>query len=167
VKDSLWITSAGLSLFRGPLRARLEYDDVRWTISPWHGWRADLQVVSPIGPSTNVNGTATWQDRHFTETAENGGVPAYTEKVVSASGNIQQFFFSHTLSFSCGGSYSRYEGLADSESYSLNAALSWRIGKLDVSGGANYTSANSRYGAAYASRNVHEYYYLRLKRILF
>ena len=161
------VLAAGLSLFRGPWRARLEFDDVRWTISPWHGWRADLQIVSPIGPSTNVNGTATWQDRHFDETAGNGGVPAYTERIVSASGNVQQFLFSHTLSLSCGGSYSRYEGLAFSRSYSLNAALSWKIGKLDVSGGANYTSADSQDATTYESRTVHQYYYLRVKRILF
>ncbi|HTS01429.1 MAG TPA: hypothetical protein VMN04_02820 [Thermoanaerobaculia bacterium] len=161
------VLAAGVSSFAGPLRARVEYDDVRWTISPWHGWRADLQVVSPLGPSTNVNATAAWQYRHYADTTETGGLPAYVERIVSASGNIQQFLFSHTLSLSCGGSYSRYDGLAYSRSYALNAALTWRVGKLDVSGGASYTNADSQSNTLYASRTVHQYYYLRLKRILF
>jgi hypothetical protein len=161
------VLTAGVSFFKGPWRGRVEFEDVRWTISPWRGWRAELQIVSPIGSSTNVYATASWQERRFAETTEDGGVPAYTEKVVSASGNIQQFFFSRTLSLSCGGSYSRYEGLAFSRSYSLNAALSWRVGKLDLSGGANYTNAESESGLTFASRTMHQYYYLRLKRILF
>ena len=161
------VLAAGVSFFNGPWRGRVEYDDVRWTTSPWHGWRADVQLVAPVNPTTNVNATATAQYRHYADTTEFGGIPGYVERAVSASGNVQKFLFSRALSVSGGGSYSRYEGLATSRSWALNASLSWRVGKLDLSGGASYTNTDSQGGTIYASSTVHQYYYLRLKRILF
>ena len=158
---------AGVSFFRGPWRGRVEYEDVRWVISPWRGWRAEAQFVGSLGPSTNLNATGSWQDRRFGETFDSGARPAYTEKVTSASASLQRFLFSRTLTFSSGGSYSRIQGLADSRSYSLNATVSWRVGKLDVTGGASYTDAETQGGTDLASRTAHQYYYLRLRRLLF
>lgn len=161
------VLTAGLSFFRGPLRARVEYEDVRWATSPWQGWRGEVQYIGPIGPSTNVNGTATFQVRNFEETQGIGGLPAYTETVLSASGNVQQFFLWRTLSLSGGGSFSRITGLSDSRTYTLNVTLSWKIGKLDLAAGANYSNTETQDATAYASRTVHQYYYLRLRRFLF
>lgn len=161
------ILTAGLSFLKGPLRARLEYADVRWATSPWRGWKGEVQLVGPIGPATNLSATARYQDRHFAATEGGGALPAYTETEISASGSLQQFLVSRSLSIVGGGSYSRIQGLSESRTYGLNATLSWKIGKLDVAGGATYTDSQSQSGTAIASRNVRQYYYLRLRRVLF
>jgi len=158
---------AGVSFFNGPLRGRVEYADVSWATSPWHGWKGEIQYVGPIGPNTNVNGTANYQDRHFEETTSNGGLPAYTEKSTAVFGNIQQFLLSRQLSLSGGGSYSRIQGLSDSRTWSFNATLSFKAGRLEVLGGANYSNTDTQNGTTYASRTTHQYYYLWLRRLIF
>jgi hypothetical protein len=161
------VLTAGLSFFEGPLRARIEYGNVRWAVSPWHGWKGEIQYVGALGPTTNVNGIADWQVRSFDETLGTGGLPAYTERVATASGSVQQFLLTRTLSIAAGGSYSYITGLSESRAYTLNATLSWRIGKLDLSGGANYSNTRTQDATAYAGRTMHEYYFLRLRRMLF
>jgi hypothetical protein len=164
--DSRVIT-AGLSFFDGPFRARLEYGDVQWAISPWHGWRGELQYTGPLGPTTNVNAAASYQIRNVEESPEGDGPPPYTEKTFSASGNVQQYLLSRTLAVSGGGTFNWLTGLSESRSYSLNATLTWKIGKLDISGGATYSDTDTQNGTAYASRTVHRFYFLRLRRLLF
>ncbi|HQR44645.1 MAG TPA: hypothetical protein PK598_01360 [Thermoanaerobaculia bacterium] len=161
------VFTAGLSFLKGPWRARVEYGDVRWATSPWHGWKGEVQFTGPVGRSTNLNGLATYQVQNFEGTEGTGGLAAYKQTGLSASGNVQQFLVARTLSLSGGASYSRITGLSDSRSYSLNATLSWKIGKLDLSGGATYSNAETQNVSFYTTRTVRQYYYLRLRRLLF
>lgn len=158
---------AGLSYFNGPLRGRVEYEDVTWATSPWQGWRAEVQYIGPVTPLTNVNGTVSYRVRSFEATAGTGGLPAYTERITAASGSVQHFFFSRTLAISLGGSYSHITGLTASTAYTANLNLSWKVGRIDVLGGANYSNNYASDALAYSSRTVHQIYYVRIRRMLF
>ena len=114
--------------------------------------RANLQVVSPIGPSTNVNGTATSAGPAFPtrppETAACRRIPRGSSRRPATSSSS----FSHTPFRSPAGAPTEVRRAGVEPVYSLDAALSWRIGKLDLSGGANYTSADSQSGRRRPSR---------------
>lgn len=161
------VFTAGVSYNSAPWRALVEYASVTWAASPWTGWKAEAQYIGPVAAMTTVNVTASYQQRDFGQSDFGDGTPPYTESATAAFGSVQQFFFSRQLSVSAGGSYSRVQGLSDSRSVGLNANLSWKTGKLEILGGANYTNTQTAGGTAYAGRTIHQYYYLWLRRLLF
>ena len=116
---------------------------------------------------TTVNVTASYQQRHFGQSDSGEGTPPYTERATAAFGSVQKLFFSRQLSASAGGSYSRVQGLSDSRSVGFNANVSWKTGRLEILGGANYTNTQTANGTAFAGRTIHQYYYLWLRRLLF
>ena len=161
------VFTAGVTYSAGPWRALAEYASVSWAASPWTGWKGEVQYIGPVAPMTTVNVTASYQNRHFGQSDFGGGAPPYTEQVTAAFGSVQQLLFSRQLSISAGGSYSRVQSLSDSRSVGLNANLSWKTGRLEILGGANYTNTQTASGTAYAGRTIHQYYYLWLRRLLF
>jgi hypothetical protein len=161
------VFTAGASYNDGPWRALVEYGSVTWAASPWTGWKGEVQYIGPVAPMTTLNVTASYQQRHFGQSDSGEGTPPYTERATAAFGSVQKLFFSRQLSLSAGGSYSRVQGLSDSRSVGLNANLSWKTGRLEILGGANYTNTQTANGTAYAGRTIHQYYYLWLRRLLF
>jgi hypothetical protein len=149
------------------VRARVEYQDVSWAVNPFHGWRAEVQVTGPLTQTTTGNAFLFYQRREITQTPTEGAPFTYTETNSSAYGNIQQTFFSRSLSLSAGGSYSLVNGLTDSHSWTLSGTLNWKIGKLDVTGGANYSRLDTESGIAVTTSRTYQYYYVRLRRTIF
>ena len=64
------------------------------------------------------------------------------------------------------GSYSVSKSLVDSDSLSLNAALTWHVGLLSVNGGAQLSRAESKPPTGIVVLNT-QYYYLTVTRKLF
>lgn len=161
------VATVGVSVFKGPLRGRLEFQDVKWDVGPFRALRAEVQYIGALTRTTNTNATADYQNRHFAETFVNGARPAYTENMLTVAGSVQQVLLARALSVSLGGSYALISGLSRSRSYSLHASLEWRLGKLEVSGGASYSNSNTQDQTSYAGERTHSYYFLKLRRILF
>jgi hypothetical protein len=159
--------TAGLVLQRGPLLARGEYQDVQWNISPYRSWREDLQYVTNINPTTNVFAAASYLNRYYPHGQFQSHPEAFTEETFSASGSIQKELFSRNLSLSGGGSYSRIQGLIDSNSYSVNTSLIWKIGKVDLTIGASAYATDSSGAGSTSTKRDHELVYLRFRRRLF
>jgi hypothetical protein len=159
--------TAGLVLQRGPLLARGEYQDVQWNISPYRSWRVDLQYVTNINPTTNVFAAASYLNRYYPHGQFQSHPEAFTEETFSASGSIQKQLFSRNLSLSGGGSYSRIQGLIDSNSYSVNTSLIWKIGKVDLTIGASAYATDSSGASSTSTKRDHELVYLRFRRRLF
>ena len=162
--DSL---ATGVLFYKEPVRARVEYQDVSWAVNPFHGWRAEVQVTGPLTQTTTGNAFLSYQRREITQTPTDGAPFTYTETNSSAYGNVQQTFYSRSLSISAGGSYSLVNGLSDSHSWTLSGTLNWKIGKLDVTGGANYSRLDTESGTAVSTSRTYQYYYLRLRRTIF
>jgi hypothetical protein len=157
----------GVRYQNGPWRARGEYQDLQWEVSPYRAWRADLQYIGAINPTMNFYGTAAYVNKYYPEGTSTGLSEPYTDQTASASGNIRKEVPSQGLAFSVGGSVSRTLGRTDTNAYALNSSLSWKIGKMSLSAGANlYGSDTSGYASADSSR-VHQYYYVTLRRIIF
>jgi hypothetical protein len=66
-----------------------------------------------------------------------------------------------------GGGYTRVTGLDEGHTLLLNGSLTWRIGLIDVSAGANYYNTDSQNGTAFASHRERGFYFLKLKRRIF
>lgn len=159
--------AAGLALHVGPARARVEYQDLRWEISPFHAWRADLQYVGSFGPTTSFNATAAYLIKDFFRGRSPDASQRYTEKSKSAAANLQQQLFARRMSVSIGGSYSRIEGLLQNSAYSVNGSLTCRVGKLDLSAGGSAYKSETEGLDVLTNRRLHHYYYLKLRRQLF
>lgn len=159
--------TAGLVLQRGPLLARGEYQDVQLNISPYRSWRADLQYVSNINPTTNVFASASYLNKYFPHGEFQSHPEAFTERTVSASGSIQKEFFARNLFLSAGGSYTHIQGLIDSDSYSVNSSLIWKIGKVELTIGANAYATDSSGAGSVSTNRDHQLVYLKFRRRLF
>jgi hypothetical protein len=70
-----------------------------------------------------------------------------------------------TVSF--GGSYSHLTGLSETEAYSLDGSLGWRIGLLDIAAGANVARSRSFGGISLPTRRSSDTYWVRVRRDLF
>lgn len=156
--------TAGVRLLRGPLRARAEVQDLQWEISPYRAWRGEVQYIGSIGPATSLYGTAQYVHKHFPRGTSPGQPEEYTDETASAAGSIRKEIPSQGLSLSAGGSISRTLGRVDTSAWSLNSALTWQIGRLSVTAGANAYSSDSEGSAAVENDRLHQYYYLSLRR---
>jgi hypothetical protein len=161
--DSRAVT-AGIAVALGAPRLRIEYMDVYWDTGPYRGWKGDFQYAGNISKTTTANATATYQHRRFSETVTQD---AYSETIASVGASVQQFLFARTLSISLGGAYSWVMGLEESRTTSLNASLSWKVGLVDLSGGASYYNSESQNGTIFAGHREHGYCFLKLRRKVF
>ena len=57
--------------------------------------------------------------------------------------------------------------LPSTGAWSLNSSLSWKIGKLDVTAGANVYGSSTSGTTTVDSDRVHQYYYVTVRRVLF
>jgi hypothetical protein len=157
----------GLRYLNGPWRARGEYQDLEWEVSPYRAWRGELQYVGPVNPTTNVYGTAQYLHKYYPQGTSQGQPEAYNEETSSVSGNVRKDVPSQGLAFSVGATLSRTVGRVDTDAYSLNSSLTWRVGKISVTAGANAYASNTSGGATVESDRFHQYYYLMLRRQIF
>jgi len=158
---------AGLRFVRGPWRARAEWQDVEWQVSPYEGWRGEVQYIGPVSRTATLYATAAYWRRDYPRGKGSAEGDPLQEENETLSATFDQRFFDRTLTLSLGASYSRTTSVVDTEGTSFNAALNWQIGKLDLSAGAStYGSASESPGLQDSERN-HYYYYLKLRRELF
>jgi len=159
--------TAGVRYQRGPWRARVEYQDLDWDVSPYHAYRGDLQYVGNINPTLSLYGTAAYVNKYYPDGSSAGFTDPYTDETLSASGSVRKEIPSQGLSFSVGGALSETRGFVDTSAWSLNSSLSWKIGKLDVSAGANVYGSDTSGATTVDSDRVHQYYYVTVRRVLF
>lgn len=161
--------TAGLILHRGPLRARGEYQDFQWEAAPRTSWLAEVQYASALNESTSVYAAASYLDAHYSQgtIVLYQNVTDYTERTVTGSGNIQKQLFSRNMFLSAGGSYSRINGLVDTNAYAANASFIWRVGKMEIAIGANVYGSDSSGTQTLSTTRDHELVYMKLRRRLF
>jgi len=163
----LTTTVAGVRLVRGPFRGRAEHQDVAWEQNPYTAWLGELQYVGSLTPRTSLYATASYLRRNYPQGKSRALPRALVETTQSANANLQRRFVKHSLFWSFGGGFSRTRGLFETDSYSVNSALSWKVGKLDLSAGATAYDAETRGTPAAGTRRTHYYYYFKLRRNLF
>lgn len=159
--------TAGVRYQRGPWRARVEYQDLAWDVSPYHAFRGDLQYVGNVSPTMSLYGTAAYVNKRFPDGSSPGLTDPYTDETVSASGSLRKEIPSQGLTLSVGGVLSQTQGLVDTSAWSLNSSMTWRVGKLDVTAGANAYGSDTSGATTVESDRVHQYYYVTVRRLLF
>ena len=166
--DSTTYTS-GLIVLYGPWRGRGEYQKLDWNVSPYEAWLAELQYVGAVSPTVTVYGTATYLNKHYGESSETlyGNVAAYTEESVTGSGSIQKRLPVQNMYLSVGGSYTYLDGQVTTNAYAGNAALTWKLGRLDVSLGATAYGSDTSGSTIVSTERDHQFVYLKLRRRLF
>ena len=163
--DSTTYTT-GLIVHRGPVRVRGEYQRLEWQVSPYQAWRAELQYVATFNRTTSAYATAAYLNKYYPHGTSVNTTGAFTEQSESASASVQKRLLTD-MYISAGGSYSRQQGLVDSNSYSANASWSWRIGKVDVTVGASAYASDSSVSGGISTARDHQLVYLKLRRRLF
>jgi hypothetical protein len=163
-------TTAGLLFRIGDLRGRGEYRDVDWETSPYTMWLGELRYVGAVTRSTRLNASISHRRWEYPEGRSSApdlvGVAAVQTTDLAAL-DIQQKLFRRRLLLTVGGSYSETHSLYDSRSQSMNATLSWRIGRTDLSAGGSIYSSEAEGGGIAISERTRKLYYLRLRRDLF
>lgn len=166
--------TAGLIGHRDPLRLRAEYQQLDWNISPYRQWLGEVQYSRPLGDTTTAYATADYVNKYYPHgTSAYSPGPfvshsgAFTEQTESVSGSVQKQLLAWNMSVSLGGSYSRLQGLVDSNAYSVNAAWVWRIGKVEVTAGGSVYGSDSSGGGTLSTSRDHQFFYLNFRRRLF
>ncbi len=163
--DSTTYTT-GLQLYYGPFRARGEYQEVEWETSPSQSWRAEVQFVGNLNPTTSAYLTGTYLRKHYSTGTDAFYASPFNEESISGAGTIQKQLLARSLHLSAGGSYTQLMGRSDTTAYSANGALIWTIGKVDLSAGASAYASDTTGGGTISTRRDHQLFYLKLRRRL-
>jgi len=155
----------GLELREGPVLLRVEHQDVRWDVGPYTAWLAEFELFGTFRTNTTVHLDVSHLERYYREGTSTHG--PYDEFFQDASGSVQQRLFERRLTVSFGGSYSHLIGLSETEAYSLDGSLGWRIGLLDVAAGANIGRSHTSGGLGLPTRRSSDAYWVRVRRELF
>ncbi len=156
--------TVGLSFLDGPWRALGEYQSLDWAVSPYDAWKGEIQYVGTVTPDTRIYATGTYLHRYYPEAPEGTASSSYTDTTATVSGTLQQSFLSRTMTLAAGAAYTRMTGRVYGYSYSANASLSWKVGKLDlIAGASGYGSQTQAYTFQEYDR-AHQFYYFRLRR---
>ncbi|MEO8197112.1 MAG: hypothetical protein ABI689_10345 [Thermoanaerobaculia bacterium] len=162
--------TAGLLFRYGGLRARGEFRDVDWENGPYALWLGELQYTGALSRSTRLHGTLShrrWDFPRGRSSIDSGASLAEIQTTDMAAVDLQQKLFRRRLLLSVGGSYSENHSLYDTRAHSLNAALSWKIGRTDLSAGASIYDSEAEGAGIAVSGRTRKLYYLRLRRDLF
>ena len=169
--DTTTIT-AGVAFHRGPVRAHVQFQDVRWELNPYQVWTGDVQYVGTLGPTTSLYTSLGYTARTYANGSSLVGgastvTGGYRDEAETAAATLQQQLFARSLSLSVGGTVSRNQGRYGSSSASFTASLSWTKGKLSLSAGASGSNSDVSGTQFLSSSRDHRYYYLRLQRRLY
>jgi hypothetical protein len=161
--------TGGLILQRGPLRVHGEYQDFQWDAAPYTAWLADVQYVSALTPTTSVYGVVSYLNKHYSKGSvpDYGNVTAYTEESETVSVNVQKQLVERSLFLSAGGTYSHLTGLVDTDAYAANGSVIWRVGKVELTVGANAYGSDSSGTNTFSTKRDHELFYVKFRRRLF
>ncbi len=159
-------TTAGLVFRWRGLRARGEYRDVAWEIGPYSLWLGELQYTGSLSRTTRLHGSLSHRRWDFPE-GRSGSLAAEVQTSDMVAADLQQKLFRQRLLLSLGGSYSENHSSFDSRSHSLNASLSWKLGRTDLSAGATIYDSEAEGAGISVSGRSRKLYYLRLRRDLF
>ncbi len=159
-------TTAGVILRFGRVRAVGEWQKVDWDVNPYRQLRAEVQYTGTLGPTSNLYLRGVVQDRNYPDGTPYSA-PTHSDRSWSASASLSKNFLARRLVVSGTGGISRYTGQVDSKSYYLNAGLSWKIGLMDLSAGANATKVDATGSGGVPLDRTHQYLYVQLRRRLF
>ena len=156
--------TVGVNFLDGPWRALGEYQSFDWSVSPYQALRGQLQYVGSVAPTTRLYGTASLLHRHYPVGANSSLPDPYSDSTANLSASIQQDLLARTMTLSAGGTYTRQQGRVRGDSFSLNASINWRVGKLDLSAGASGYGSETQTYVSDPFIRVHQYYYFRIRR---
>lgn len=154
----------GLSFLDGPWRALAEYQSLDWAISPYQAWKGEVQYIGTVTPETRIYATGTFLHRYYPDGSPPSGSASYTDTTTTIQGTLQQSFLARALTLAAGASYSRMSGRVYGDSYSANASVTWKVGKLDLIGGASAYGSSTQASTFDRYDRAHQFYYVRLRR---
>ncbi|HVM97554.1 MAG TPA: hypothetical protein VMT89_14255, partial [Candidatus Acidoferrales bacterium] len=164
--DSTTYTSGLLVRYLG-LQVRGEYQKFEWEVSPYEQWKAEMQYVQTLDEDTGLYGSGAYINKHYPHGTSESNTDAFTEQTETVSASIQRQFLLRTLFVSLGGSYAHVNGQIDSDASSINSSLLWKVGKVDLTVGANAYMSDSSGDVNARTKRDHEFLWVNLRRRLF
>ncbi len=156
--------TAGIMVQRPRYSLLFEYQDLQSRLNPSNRYRAEGNYRQEIDSTMFLNARA-----YYTKVNNFPGVfnpGSSTETGTGADMTIQKKFPGRNININATGSYSQRKYIFDTKTYSLGAALSWRVAKLDISLGANVNHSETALTTG-KEENKYQRYYLSVKRYLF
>ena len=156
--------TAGVMVQRPGYTLLAEYQDYQSRFNPSNKYRAEAIYSHDITPTTYLNARA-----YYTKVKNLEGVfkpGSSTESGTGADVSIQKSFPGRNLTMSATGSYAQRKYVFDTKTYSVGAALTWRVAKLDISLGANMNHSETALDNG-KEENMYQRYYLSVKRYIF
>ena len=161
------VSTVGLILGSLPWRLLGEYQQSDGSADAYRRWRGELDYNGSVTTTTNLVLAAGFTSTKYPEGSTAGSPQAYTDEETRFSADLQQRLFGRSVVLSAGGSYSSFQGLMNSSTYTLHANLQWRIGKTIVTAGANSYSSRRVDSPETDGVRAHQYYFLNVRREIF
>jgi hypothetical protein len=164
--DSLTLETVGVIVQKMPYIFTTEYDSARSRLNPYRTWKTMAEYRKNMTEAMNITARISRTYSTYPEAIAWQGTKGYAEKITRADATLQKSFPRRNLDLFVGGSYFDRSSSINSTGYSLNATLSWRIGRLTANLGAIINDSYSTLPTGKQTLN-YEYYYLTLTRKLF
>jgi hypothetical protein len=125
-----------------------------------------VEYRKPVAEDTNVTVLVSFTRTEYFPTPAPRESPGFREKRIGTDVKLDRKLPRNNLNLFITGSYFLTKSAIDSDTLSLNTYLTWRLGLLSISGGAQLSRSESEVLAGSASR-LAQYYYLTVARKLF
>jgi hypothetical protein len=154
----------GILLQGASVTLMLEHQDYQSNINPSKRDRAEATFRKDVTPNTNLNVRAFYTTVDYLE----GGSQPPSPDETGTGGDIaiQARFPGRNLILRASGSYAQRDSVFDTEIYTLAGGLLWRVGKIDLAIGADYSSVDTAFDPG-SQETTYQRVYFTLRRQLF
>lgn len=162
--DEVTSNTVGLVLQKQPYTLLMEYQDYDSRLTPSKRYRAETNYRQNFEMTTYVDARV-----YYTKVKNLAGffdVESTTETSMGMDLKVNKRYPRKNLTVTAFGSYSNRKLIFVTNTYSLGAAVTWKVAKIDLSLGANMSLIDSSFDAGKAE-TTNQTYYFTLKRKLF
>ena len=159
------INTVGVSCEQPSYTLLAEYQDYDSNLNPTKTFRTEGTFWNTYNETTTLSANAYYMDRSYLAVPELN-TPEYTEITLGGRLRGEMKFPRQHLTASLAGNYWQTKGTFTTTSSLINALLTWKIGQLDLTLGADIGSSETDLQNGKQETN-HYVYYLTMKRKLF
>ncbi len=164
--SSFTVDTEGIVVQKAPFRLSTEYQKYDSASNPSRTWRSRFDFWENMMRSLSLSAGVFYNKSNFLQSQSGAGLTSpYSQTVRGVNVSVQKIF-PWNLNLSGSGYFAQTTGRTESNNYSLNGVLTWRVGRLSVDLQTTYQLVDSVISGA-KQTTASTMYLLRIRRQLF
>jgi hypothetical protein len=164
IPSDITTTTVGILFQKDPYSLLLEYQNVDANLNPYKTLRTEADYHNGIAVNTNLSARVYYRETHYGKGAFQSS--EFSERVFGGNSRIEKRYPKRNINLSAGATYVRASGIADSQAYTFDGELYWKLKQFElrVSVGIGHSHVDYRRSE---QDSLYQNYYVTVKRKIF